>query len=298
MSQLKARLQNGARRYLALLGALLLLLFYLTSLLSKNSILDDRALDFAIYTIYLLLVFVVGSMGYLVYLLFDETAIVQRSLYEKELPMSLPSVSEDAETPQHNPQKELESYRPLFQERSLKREGFELLRSLSQEERVTLLSAQHPQLSALLLMQRDDAVLLMKRLPKRQQQELYRCLQESKKVDESVLKRVSEGLETVLSRAKEACEFLGSLDEREIRELLRHVTKRELMFALQHSNQELQERFLANMSKVTAERFKNGLRLNGALTRAKSHNALKKLSLLAKQLREDGKISASNQVTG
>ena len=299
MSQLKARLQNGARRYLALLGALLLLLFYLTSQLSKNSILDDRALDLAIYTVYLLLVLVVGSMGYLVYLLFDDTAVVQPSLYENEPPVILPSILEEVEIPQRNkPQEDLESYRSLFQERGQQSAGFDLLRRLSQEETVMLLRAQHPQLSALLLMQRDDVLSLMQQLPEHIQQEQYTSLQESSKVEDSVLKHVSEGLETVLSKPKEACELLASLDEREIRELLQHITKRELMFALQRSDQELQERFLANMSEVTAERFKKALRLNGALTRAKSYNALKKLYLLAKQLREDGKISASNQVTG
>ena len=299
MSQLKARLQNGVLRYLALFGALLLLLFYLTSQLSKNSILDDTALDFAIYTIYLFLVLVVGSMGYLVYLLFDETAVVQTSLYENESPARQPLVSEEAEAAEENkPQEDLESYRPLFQQRSLQTEGFELLRSLSQDETITLLRAQHPQLSVLLLMQRDDAVLLLQQLPDTVQQELDTCMQESSKVDVSVLKRVAEGLEMVLSRPKEACELLSSLDAIEVRELLRHVTKRELIFALQHSDQELQERFLANMSEVTAERFKKALRLNDAVYRPKSHNALKKLYLLAKQLREDGKISASNQVTG
>jgi len=297
MSLLKARLKKEYRSYLTLLGFFLLFLFYITSLLSKNSVLNDTVIDILIYGIYLLLVLVVGSMSYIGYLVFDEVPLYE-TLSDEQPVHEMTEVL--FETPQMSEKDafEIGIYQPLFRDKSLSPDAFEPLQKLSQKELLKLLGEQHPQLALVLLMQRDDAELLFEQLEPVLRQALLTRMQASLPVTPLFLKQLSEKLNTLLLRPKEACQFLASLNDAEIRELLRHVTKKELMFALKRVKQELQERFLANISSPTAERLRRAMREVGDGYGLKRHSSMEKLCLLAKQLREDGKISASNQVMG
>jgi hypothetical protein len=80
----------------------------------------------------------------------------------------------------------------------------------------------------------------------------------------------------------------------EIRAIQRRADKKELMYTGRGAVQELQERFFANMSSKASVEFKTVIASLLTPETVKRQKALRRVSLLAEQLRDNDKIHDNN----
>ena len=302
---LKRRLNRSFSVIVASLTAALILLFYLTSLLSKATTLSDTFVDILIYTIYLSLVLVLGSMTFVLYNYFDE-----ETLLEPVLPIEMESLlipnrvipEKKALFSEHAAQEPVADIQSLLNEAKEKLpktlpsllKGFKELSSLALPKMFDYLSEQHPQVVSVILVTIDSdlahRLLTLFRVELREV--LLANIEGNDRIDVSLLMLLDEALLRDLWTTQKECLSLMELSDSEVRELLRHISKLELMFALKATSQELQEMFFVNMSAKASTEFKTVLHAKVDVDASKCDNALKNLYLLAQQLREDGKIRA------
>jgi len=172
--------------------------------------------------------------------------------------------------------------------------GFKELSSLALPKMFDYLSEQHPQVVSVILVTIDSdlahRLLTLFRVELREV--LLANIEGNDRIDVSLLMLLDEALLRDLWTTQKECSSLTELSDSEVRELLRHISKLELMFALKATSQELQEMFFVNMSAKASTEFKTVLHAKVDVDASKCDNALKNLYLLAQQLREDGKIRA------
>ncbi len=302
MQRLKSTLLRQAKVFLALSFAALALLLYLTSLLSIATALSDTFVDIAIYLIYLLLVVIITLITYISYHLFDEEPLMAVNSYVPESDvLEIENLLENRE----EKEKQIESHKNFNSIYSAAREsicfdsskmmeGFTLLEVSQVEKRAAYLKQQHPQIIAVILLMIDEqkAKTTLEAFTPSLRDEVLTLMQESEPVSKEAVNALDQALQEELSLFQKECSLLRDLESMEIREVLRHIDKRELMFALKSAKKELQETFFANMTSKASTEFKNILASVVQVDETKSQNALKNLYLLAQRLRENGKIRA------
>ncbi len=302
MQRLKSTLLRQAKVFLALSFAALALLLYLTSLLSIATALSDTFVDIAIYLIYLLLVVIITLITYISYHLFDEEPLMAVNSYVPESDvLEIENLLENRE----EKEKQIESHKNFNSIYSAAREsicfdsskmmeGFTLLEVSQVEKRAAYLKQQHPQIIAVILLMIDEqkAKTTLEAFTPSLRDEVLTLMQESDPVSKEAVNALDQALQEELSLFQKECSLLQDLESMEIREVLRHIDKRELMFALKSAKKELQETFFANMTSKASTEFKNILASVVQVDETKSQNALKNLYLLAQRLRENGKIRA------
>jgi len=306
LQHLKDTLLRQAKIFMSLFFGALALLLYLTSLLSKVTTLSDTSVDIAIYLIYLLLVVIISLITYISYHLFDEEPLVAISSYAPESDfLEIEELLDQKEEKLFNLEEESESYenfsaiysaarkRLSFGSNKMMR-GFALLEASQVEKTAEYLNQQHPQIVAIILLMTSEqkAESVFDAFSPSLRDEVLVHIQESGAVSKKALGALDLALREELSTVQEECSTLRDLGSIEIREILRHVDKRELMFALKSAKKELQEKFFVNMTSKASMEFKNILASVAEVDETKSQNALKNLHLLAQRLRENGKIRA------
>ena len=304
---LKSTLLRHSKVLLALLIAALVLLLYFTSLLSQLT-LSETFVDIAIYIIYILLVIILGSIAFIGYCLFEEEPLFEMnsSTSQRDVLNLDTLLTQKEETPfiQAQETQRCEDVKELLDsavkrltldtERRMK--GYGLVEALQTEKRTQFLNEQHPQIAAVILLMIDSkkAVTVLEQLEKSQKDEVVFCIENCENVSNKALMILNEALQKELSPLQKECSSLRELESAEIREILHHVDKKELMFALKGATQELQEKFFANMSSKASTEFKKVLASVSQIEQTKSQNAIKNLYLLAEQLRDNGRIRAIN----
>jgi flagellar motor switch protein FliG len=280
-------------------------------MLAGASSIPDTIVDTAIYTIYLLLVLLLGMIAWVGYALFDQDPAAVAQRFEEE--------TETAVTTGTSPKREKKSVFPGSGESSEHaassetmqvarqkvesdmpegRQGFELVEASHAKPMAKYLMKQHPQLRAAVLMMIDakKADAILEYFDASQREALIRTAAESRPVSTSVLRGLDLALYQELTPLRRDYTRLNRLKDDEIRAILRQIDKRELMFALKGATQELQERFFANMSSKASGEFRSTMALLPLPGTMKSQNAVKKLLLLAEQLRDDGRIRITKNV--
>ena len=304
---LKSTLLRHSKVLLALLIAALVLLLYFTSLLSQLT-LSETFVDIAIYIIYILLVIILGSIAFIAYCLFEEEPLFElnSSTTQRDVLNLDTLLTQNEETPSVQAQetKRCEDVKELLDsavkrltldtERGMK--GYALVEALQTEKRAQFLNKQHPQIAAVILLMIDSkkAVTVLEQLQKSQKDEVLFCIENCENVSNKALMILNEALQKELSPLQKECLSLRELESAQIREILHHVDKKELMFALKGATQELQEKFFANMSSKASTEFKKVLASVSQIEQTKSQNAIRNLYLLAEQLRDNGRIRAIN----
>ncbi len=306
MQRLKSTLLRQAKVFLALSFAALALLLYLTSLLSIATALSDTFVDIAIYLIYLLLVVIITLITYISYHLFDEEPLMAVNSYMPESDaLEIENLLENKEEERFTQEKQTERHENFSSiytaaresicfDSSKMMEGFTLLEVSQVEKRAAYLKQQHPQIIAVILLMIDEqkAKTTLEAFTPSLRDEVLTLMQESEPVSKEAVNALDQALQEELSLFQKECSLLRDLESMEIREVLRHIDKRELMFALKSAKKELQETFFANMTSKASTEFKNILASVVQVDETKSQNALKNLYLLAQRLRENGKIRA------
>lgn len=304
---LKSTLLQHAKVLLVLLFSALVLLLYFTSLISQLT-LSDTFVDIAIYVIYILLVIILGSISFIVYCLLEEEPLSGMNSYTPKpdvlnigelltLKEEKPSVQEQESARGEDVRGVLEAARNrLAVGAERERKGYDLVEALQTEAIAPYLNEQHPQIAAVILLMIDPkkAETVLKTLEKSQRDELMHRIESTEVVSNEVLMILDKALQNELAVLQKECSALQDLESAQIREILHHVDKKELMFALKGVRQELQEKFFANMSSKASTEFKKVLASVSYLDQTKSHKAIKNLYLLAEQLRENGRIRAIN----
>lgn len=295
--------------FLLLFGALALLL-YLTTLLSQASSLSDTFVDVAIYIIYILLVLILSSITFVGYSLLEEEPLVEINSYTPQRDvLEIEALLDQKE--EVFQEKVIEkpagfavvlnrARESLISGSTVRMKGYLLVEESEPEQMAAYLSQQHPQITAvtLLMIKLNRAETILEQFEISYRDDVLISIEESDTVSQEAVQLLDKTLQQELSPLYEECLSLAGLQRSEVREILRHVDKKELMFALKGATQELQESFFANMSSKASTEFKNALRSLTHIEQTKSQNAVKNLYLLAEQLRENGKIRAINQRTG
>lgn len=309
---LKSTLLQHSKMLLALLFGALALLLYFTSLLSQATALSDTFVDITIYTIYLLLVLVIGSITLISYHLFDEEPLIEMNSYTPEADvLNIGSLLGQKEKRLFVQEEQIENhgdvrdlldavrYRLRLGSNKAMR-GYALVEVSQTEKIAQYLNEQHPQITAVILLMIDlkKAETVLEQLENTQRDEVINSIENSEDVSNEALMILDEALQKELSPLQKECSTLRHLGSAQIREILHHVDKKELMFALKGATQELQEKFFASMSSKASKEFKNVLASVSRIEQTKSHNAIKNLYLLAEQLRENGRIRAINKAMG
>lgn len=303
---LKSTLLRHSKMLLVLLFAALALLLYLTSLLSKATALSDTVVDIAIYTIYILLVLVLGSITFIGYCLFEHEPLIEMN---SSTPVSnLLEIDElldqKEETLVDHDEKAVvdrddsaliysaKSRLPSGLAKTMR--GFGTVESFQTERVAAYLSQQHPQVTAVILLMIDTskAEAILEHFEDAQRDDVVESIKGTGTIANEALTALDEALQIELSQLQQECSALQQLDATAIREILRHVDKKELMFALKGATQELQEKFFVNMSSKASTEIKNALASVSRVDQTKSQDAIKNLYLLAQRLRENGKIRA------
>ncbi len=301
----KQRLLRRSKLLLALLFGALVLLLYGTSMLSQATALPDMFVDVAIYTIYLMLVLIIGAMTFIFYSFFEhdplhETArpLAQEKMLKidttPEAKVEIPVVNRPPSSPEAVGV-QLEKARDKLIITPLKiRDGYVLIEAFAVDKAVRYLNQQHPQIAAVTVLMLDPkkALDILREMRAGQRKILISRLEQSKPVSHGALMRLERALYKEFFLLQKECTALQQLSNREIQEILRHVNKKELMFALRAVTQELQEKFFANMSSKASGEFKKVMASLSGSDLTKSQNAVKNLYLLAEQLRDDGRIRA------
>ncbi len=295
---------------LALLVALLALLLFLTSLLSASSVLSDTFVDIAIYAVYLLFVLLLGSAVFLLYALFDsDTSLFSRSETQRADRLETEAVarykagnmrSQDPSCPADG--KRVSS--ALFNEAKQvghfaadeRMAGFALAASHDEKQMAAYLTQQHPQVAAVTLMMCDSkkSAAILDQMEGEEGETIRRRIAKTETVSEVALKRLDLALQKEFMPLYREWLVLSHLASSDIREILRHVDKRELMYVLKGAAQELQERFFANMSSKASVEFITIMASSPMPDKIQRQNAVRSVYLLAEQLRVNDKIRVNN----
>lgn len=303
------RLLQRPRAVLALLVALLALLLFLTSLLGEATTLPETLVDVSIYTLYLFFVLLLGSTVFILHALFDRNARVF-GRFESEnraLPFTERVVAEKADQTRYRSIRHAKSARaPLALLKEAKRgwvfedaekmKGFALAEAYPAEEMAAYLMRQHPQVAAVVLVVIDPekAAAILDCFKRSQSEEIGKRIAQSSTVSSTALKLLDHALQKELAPLSKEYWALRRLGSADIRVILRHVDKKELMYALKGASQEIQERFFANMSSKASAEFKNIMASIPTPDKIKRQNALRSVCLLAEQLRDNDKIRVNN----
>lgn len=303
LQPLQNSLLRHAKLVMAFLFALLSLLLYLTSLLSKSTALSGTFVDIAIYTIYILLVFVLVSMTFVVYCYFQEDNLcVFESDKAQNDGMEIENLLEQNAAGRVEPQQKMEDSDEMAKlvmakERLLSASqgsmhGVDAVESADIEEITAYLSQQHLQITAVivLLMAPEKAVAVLEQCETSLRTSVLTALEELQSLSPEAVTLLDKALVKEFLPIEEECLRLQALASAEIRALLKHVDKKELMFALNGATQELQEKFFVNMSAKAAAEFKEALRSLSRIDATKRQNAVRNIALLAQRLRDNGKI--------
>ena len=303
---LKSTLRRHSKLLLAVLFGALALLLYFTSLLSQATALSDTTVDILIYIIYILLVLILGSIAFIGYSLVEEEPLSsmnnyapQREMFDVEELLNRESTrgaNEDVQTVQKSKYSAVLSSAKerLSSSFSMSMRGFEIVDSSQTDKMMHYLKGQHPQLIALILLMidLDKAEAILEQFEHSLSSEVISRVEDMQIVSQEALTALERALVDELRTVQRECSNLHSLESSEIREILRHVHKRDLMFALKGATQELQEKFFVNMSSKASTEFKKALASLSRVDETKNQNAIKNLYLLAQRLRENGKIRA------
>ena len=268
-------------------------LIYLSTLLSRVTDLSEIFVDASIFILFSLIIIVLSMMGYLIYYFWNttETKYVEEQVFElPKKPQKQTVLAEDSQI--LNEEKRL----PVKQIQDQKYRGFEFLERLSQEDLQKYIEVQHPQIIAMvtLMIDQEKSIKLLEGFEPPLADEISTILEANINLLPSQVEKLDLALQEELLELYSECRILKQLEDSEVRQLLHQVNKKELMFALRGATQELQERFLANMSPKASTWFHNVLTHAPEVSQENSDKAIKKLSLLAKQLRDNGKIRATN----
>lgn len=303
---LKSTLRRHSKLLLALLFGALVLLLYLTSLLSQATALSDIIVDILIYVIYILLVLILGSITFIGYCLVEEEPLSmmsssppQSEMFDVEELLNRESsrdAKEDLQTVEQSKHSALlnSAKQRLSLSLSMPTRGFEIVESSQTDKMTHYLKGQHPQLIAviLLMIDREKAEAILEQFENALGCDVIASIEAMQIVSKEALTALDSALVDELRVVQRECSILHTLERFEIREILRHVHKRDLMFALKGATQELQEKFFVNMSSKASTEFKNALASLSRVDETKNQNAIKNLYLLAQRLRENGKIRA------
>lgn len=309
LSEYLNRLLQRPRAVLALLVALFVLLLFLTSLLGEATTLPETLVDVAIYTIYLLFVLLLGSTVFILYYLFDsEASLSSRFESGSTGPLRTETpVAEKADRTRYQSISHAKSESaPLALLKEVKRawvfEGAEKMKGLAlveaypAEEMAAYLMRQHLQIAAVILVVIDPkkAAAILDCFKHSQNEEMRKRIVKGATVSSTALKVLDQALQKELAPLNREYSALRRLGSADIREILRHVDKKELIYALKGAPQELQERFFANMSSKASVEFKNIMASISMPDKIKRQNALRSVYLLAEQLRDNDKIHINN----
>lgn len=294
-----------------LLSLALATLLFLASLLSQERGIPEDFIDAVIYTIYLLLVVLLGTISFVGYAFFDQKKVagVESPQSESGAAFKLePPLKRVEQNTTHSSKKRTDNGTlPETMSHTRKRvqtdmfgemPGFALVEAAHPKPMARYLMKQHPQVCAAVMMHIDTkkADAILEHFETSQRGSLIKQVENSRPVAVSVLKSLDMALYQELTPFRREYARLGRLGNNEIREILRQIDKRELMFALNGATQELQERFFANMSSKASGEFRSKMASAPFPGMIKTQNALKKLSLLAEQLRDDGRIQITKNV--
>ena len=285
-------LRQWHRALFVSLAFVFVFLIYLSTLLSHVTDLSEIFVDAAIFLLFSFIIIVPSSMGYLIYYFWNTT----ETKYVEELMPEVPSKPQTKTVSTESPELLKEESLPIKQTQDQKYRGFEFLERLSQEDLQKYIEVQHPQIIAMvtLMIDQEKSIKLLENLEPVLADEVSTILEGNVNLLPSQVDKLDLALQEELLELYSECRILKQLEDSEIRQLLHQVNKKELMFALRGATQELQERFLANMSSKTSAWFHKVLVHAPEVSQENSDNAIKKLSLLAKQLRENGRIRATN----
>ena len=303
---LKSTLRRHSKLLLAVLFGALALLLYFTLLLSQATALSDTTVDILIYIIYILLVLILGSIAFIGYSLVEEEPLSsmnsyppQREMFDVEELLNRESTRDANEDVQTAEKSKYSAVLSSARERlslsfSMSMRGFEIVASSQTDKMMHSLKGQHPQLIALILLMidLDKAEAILEQFEHSLSSEAISRVEDMQIVSQEALTALERALVDELRTVQRECSNLHSLESSEIREILRHVHKRDLMFALKGATQELQEKFFVNMSSKASTEFKKALASLSRVDETKNQNAIKNLYLLAQRLRENGKIRA------
>ena len=268
-------------------------LIYLSTLLSHATDLSETFIDVTIFTLFSLIIMVLSSMGYLIYYFWNTTepSSIKEQLQEtSQQPQETRAL---IEVPQvFKDKKSL----PVKQMQDQRYRGFEFLERMHAEDLLKYVEVHHPQIIAIvvLMIDQEKSIKLFQALEPNLAEKVSVIVKGYVNLLPSQVEKLDLALQEELLELYTECRILKELEDSEIRQLLHQVNKKELMFALKGATQELQERFLANMSPNTSAWFHNLLIHAPQVSQENSDKAIKKLYLLAKQLRENGRILATN----
>ncbi len=288
---------------MAFLFGLLTLLLYVTSLISKSTALSGTFVDIAIYTIYILLVLVLGSITFVVYCYFQEEDLpVSDSNSIQKESIEIENLFVQNVAGGHKQEKRTEdtdtrvtlakAKERLLSSAQQAMPGIGAVESADLEEISVYLSQQHLPITAvvLLLMELEKGVSVLETFQMSLRRSVLTALEELQSLSAEAVTLLDNALEKEFFPIEEECSRLQRLEASEIRELLRHVDKKELMFALNGATQELQEKFFVNMSSKASADFKEAMRSLSRIDATKRQNAVRNIDLLAQRLRDNGKI--------
>ena len=271
---------------------LFLLFVYFSTLLSHTHSLSEGVVDAAIFLLFTLFIVILSAMGYLIYFFWnvpevEEAPSVQEKRAVKPQKSTVTIEPIEIKTAQASPLEQIQDHNYR---------GFGYLERLEEEALQKYLEPQHPQIIALVLMMIDEqkSRTVLSSMDALLAEKVSEVMSAPERVSERQIKKLDLALQEELLELYTECRLLHELQESEICQLLLQVDKKELMFALKGATQELQERFLANMSPKTRSWFHQLLVHAPQVPQQNSDKAIKKLSLLAKQLRENGRIRATN----
>jgi len=296
---------------LLLLSVALATLLLLTSMLAGAGTVPENIVDAVIYTVYLLLVLLLGTIAWVSYFLLDQgrtaaeesfddgtgsAPMIQTPLKREEKSV----LAEDANSAEKGAAP-MQAISQKVQTSALeRRQGLQLVEASHAKPMAKYLTRQHPQVGATVLMMIDakKADAILQHIDAPQREFLIKTAAESRAVPTTVLCRLDLALYQELTPLRRDYARMNRLKDDEIRAILRQVDKRELMFALKGATQEIQESFFANMSSKASGEFRSAMASLPLPGTIKSQNAVKKLLLLAEQLRDDGRIQLTKNVYG
>jgi len=300
LERLKQQLSKHFTGVVSSLAVMLMLLLYLTSLLSQSTVLSNTLVDLLIYLIYFALIFTLGTLAFVIYNYYDEESLLCSIDLQERAPKMMPILPDVKVEEASAIVLDVESIIEQYQEKQAYRSGrglmgLERFITLSTKTMLLYLEQQHPQLIALILAYlptKKVAEIVMMFAPELRENILI-VFQTTEEVALSTLRILDKALYRDLSTLQKECGVLKALSPLQVQNMLRQVSKTELMFALKGASQELQEMFLVNMSPKASNEFKKVLAKKHDISPTKSDNAIKNLYLLAQRLREDGKIRAT-----
>ena len=291
LQQLKRFIVHTFFKVVATLLALLLGILYLTSLVSSTNTFSDTSINLMISVLYVLLIVTLSLLAWSFYLYQDQESDVEIVGYyddqnDVEAVVTIENVKEEVVV------------KPKVQVYQRRYRGFDFVESQPTQKVAGFLVQQHPKVtqSILAMVSLERAVLLTSFFDIAYLSALKKC--EEGGGTQMTLEALDKSLQEELHPLNEARSYLNSLEKREIQTLLLQINKKELTYALMGFDQEFQERILATMSPNIATTFREVLLAVDSKAYRKIDNGIATLFLLAKQLREDAKMRATNQPTG